>query len=62
MPETAQEWLEQVKTDTAKLATTLQAASEAGVSHALILPQLLLVFREAFGEMPPGFTLPGMPS
>lgn len=42
------------------LAETLRDASDAGVSHALILPRLMLVFRSAFGEMPPGFKLPGM--
>jgi hypothetical protein len=51
-----------VKEDAKRLAETLRDASDAGVSHALILPQLMLVFREAFGAMPPGFQLPGMPS
>lgn len=40
------------------LAETLREAADAGVSHALILPRLVLVFREAFGEMPPG--IPGL--
>jgi hypothetical protein len=57
---TPQQHLDAVKRDAAALAETLRDASDAGVSHALILPQLVLVFREAFGEMPPGFTLPGM--
>ena len=59
---TPQEHVEQVKQDAARLAETLKAASDAGVSHALILPQLVLVFREVFGEMPAGFSLPGMPT
>lgn len=41
------------------LADALRDASDAGVSHALILPRLVLVFREALGEMPQGFTIPG---
>lgn len=59
---TPQQHLERVKRDATALAETLREASDAGVSHALILPQLVLVFRTAFGEMPPGFTIPGMPS
>lgn len=43
------------------LASELRDATDAGVSHAVILPQLLIVFREVFGEMPDGFSLPGMP-
>lgn len=59
---TPQEHLDAVKRDAATLAVTLRDASDAGVSHALILPQLVLVFREAFGEMPAGFSLPGVSS
>ena len=59
---TQQEHLDAVKRDATALAETLRDAADAGVSHALILPQLVLVFREAFGEMPAGFTLPGLPS
>lgn len=46
-------YIERVRREAASLAETLRDASDAGVSHALILPQLILVFREAFGEMPP---------
>lgn len=46
-------YIEQVRSQAAELAETLRDAVEAGVSHALILPQLVLVFRDAFGEMPP---------
>jgi hypothetical protein len=59
---TPQQHLEAVNRDATRLAETLVAANDAGVSHALILPQLVLVFRTAFGEMPAGFTIPGMPS
>lgn len=57
----ADEYLERVKRDASTLAVTLREASDAGVSHALILPQLMLVFREAFGELPAGMSFPGMP-
>jgi hypothetical protein len=59
---TPQEHLEAVKRDAAVLAVTLRDASDAGVSHALILPQLVLVFREAFGEIPAGMVIPGVTS
>lgn len=59
---TAQEHLDAVKRDTERLCVTLREAQDAGVSHALILPQLVLAFRESFGEMPPGFAIPGLPS
>lgn len=57
-----QEHLAAVRRDATVLANTLRDASDAGLSHAVILPQLVLVFRQAFGEMPAGFTIPGMPS
>lgn len=53
-PLTQQQHLEKIRADCGALATTLQEASDAGISHALILPQLVLVFRRAFGEMPAG--------
>lgn len=55
-----QQWLERVKRDATVLAETLREASDAGVSHAIILPQLVLVFRQSFGEIPEGFQVPGM--
>lgn len=58
---TTQEHLAAVKRDAAQLAETLRDASDAGVSPALVLPQLVLVFREAFGEMPAGLVIPGLP-
>lgn len=47
------EHLERVKRDADTLARTMLAAQEAGVPHTLILPQLLLVFRNVFGAPPP---------
>lgn len=58
--QTEHDHIDRVKADAEKLAVTLRDASDAGVSHALILPQLVLVFREAFGEMPEGMQIPGM--
>jgi hypothetical protein len=57
---TVEEQLALVDERARALAETLRDASDAGVSHALILPRLVLVFREAFGEMPPGMTIPGL--
>jgi hypothetical protein len=45
-------YVDRVRTQASALAKTLREATEAGVSHAVILPQLILVFRDAFGEMP----------
>jgi hypothetical protein len=59
---TEQEHLELVTARASELAAALRDASDAGVSHALILPQLMIVFRETFGEPPSGWSLPGMPS
>jgi hypothetical protein len=53
-------YIERVKADATALAETLREASDAGVPTALILPQLVLVFRTSFGEMPAGFTIPGL--
>lgn len=54
------EHLGRVRRDAQQLAETLMAAADAGVSNALILPQLVLIFRQVFGEMPTGFQVPGM--
>lgn len=54
--------VERVKRAAEVLAGELRDATDAGVSHAVILPQLVLVFRQVFGEMPAGFTIPGMPA
>lgn len=59
---TKAEHMERIKAKATELADALRDASDAGVSQALILPQLMLVFKQSFGEPPPGFVLPGMPS
>jgi hypothetical protein len=48
-----QQHLDDVRTHATALAEALRDASDAGVPHGLILPQLVQVFRTAFGEMPP---------
>lgn len=48
------EHLEEIEATARDLAQKLNAASEAGVSPALILPRLVMVFRDVFGEVPPG--------
>lgn len=52
-PEIQAEYIARVQREGAAFAELLRDASDAGVSHMLILPQLVLVFRQAFGEMPP---------
>lgn len=52
-PEIQAEYVERVRREGAAFAELLRDASDAGVSHMIILPQLVLVFRQAFGEMPP---------
>lgn len=59
-PEEVDAHIERVKRDATALAETLREVSDAGVPTALILPQLVLVFRSSFGEMPAGFTIPGL--
>jgi len=53
-------WLNRIDTQARELAITLRDASDAGVPHALVLPRLMLVFRETFGAMPEGFSIPGV--
>lgn len=36
-----------------ELALMLNQASDQGLSPALILPRMVMVFREVFGELPP---------
>jgi hypothetical protein len=60
-PYTHDEWIARVEEQARELAVSLRDASDAGVSHALILPRLVLVFRQSFGEPPAGFAIPGMP-
>lgn len=61
MQRTQEEWLAAIEAQAVGLANLLQDASDAGVSHALVLPRLMLVFRQSFGEPPAGFVVPGMP-
>lgn len=64
MPElTDQEHVERIKSHAAELANALRAASDAGVSHSIILPQLMLIFRSSFGEPPAGLlaSIQGLP-
>jgi hypothetical protein len=56
------EHLKRIEARATELADALRDASDAGVSHALILPRLVMVFRSAFGEPPPGFVMPTLPS
>lgn len=53
MDDEIQRNLDAVRDAATTLAETLRDASDAGVPHGLILPQLVLVFKEAFGDMPP---------
>jgi hypothetical protein len=46
-------YVEKVKAEAGALAETLREAIEMGTSHAIILPELLMVFRDAWGTMPP---------
>lgn len=58
---TQQDHIAAVRANAKMLALSLREATDAGVSHAVILPQLVLAFREEFGEMPAGFSLPSIP-
>lgn len=51
---TADEHVARIRESAQQLATQLREANDAGVSHALILPQLMIVFRETFGDIPAG--------
>lgn len=57
-------YLADVRSDARRLAETLRTVADAGVPHSLVLPQLVLVFREAFGEMPANIAglVPGLAS
>lgn len=63
---TPEEHLRRLEDTVERFARELSEAQEANVSHALILPRLMLAFRRSFGEPPPGFVLPagipGLPS
>jgi hypothetical protein len=53
VPDPAEErrWVLEVRTDAERLCSTVKGATEAGVSDALLLPELIAVFREA-GMLP----------
>ena len=55
------ERIARIRAHAQQLAGELRDATDAGVSHAIILPQLMLVFREVFGELPAGMAIPGLP-
>jgi hypothetical protein len=55
---TTAEHLERITAQATALAESLREATDDGVSNALILPRLVLVFRQSFGEPPPGFQFP----
>lgn len=58
---TQAEHLEEIRQATVVVAERLKAATDDGVSHAVILPQMVLAFRESFGELPDGVGLPMLP-
>lgn len=58
---TAEEHVAGLEAAVEDFARRLTAAQEAGVSHAIILPRLMLAFRRSFGELPPGVTMPAIP-
>ncbi len=58
---TEAEHIARLRDDVAAFALHLTEAQAAGVSHALIIPQLMVAFRESFGELPAGTVLPAFP-
>lgn len=57
----AEEHVQRLEATVELFARQLAETQEAGVSHAIILPRLMLAFRRAFGEPPPGFVMPTLP-
>lgn len=57
---TAEEHVARLEADVETFARHLSEAQAAEVSHALILPRLMLAFRRSFGEPPPGFVMPAL--
>lgn len=49
---THDEHVAQVKADARRFFMSLQAAFDADVSHAILLPQLMLTYREVTGHLP----------
>jgi hypothetical protein len=58
---TNEEHVARLEADVETFARHLAEAQADDVSHAIILPRLMLAFRRSFGEPPPGFVLPGLP-
>ena len=54
--------LARVKEQADMFAVTLRDAADAGVPQAVIIPQLMLAFQAAFGKLPAGLTIPGLPA
>lgn len=61
MNEETEQHLRRIDEGAAELAAALKDALDAGVGQALVLPRLMLAFRQSFGQMPEGFTVPGLP-
>lgn len=59
---TRDEHLQRIDTAAAELAAALKDALDADVGQALVLPRLMLAFRQSFGDLPAGIVLPGMAS
>lgn len=57
---TEAEHVARLERDVSEFARHLTEAQEAGVSHAVLLPRMMLAFRANFGEMPAG--LPAWPA
>ena len=55
---TPEEHIARLERDVADFARHLSEAQDAGVSHAVLLPRMMLAFRANFGEAPAGFTMP----
>lgn len=60
LPPELEQLVVQLEQDVATFAQHLSAAQDAGVSHAILLPRMMLAFRRSFGEPPPGFALPNL--
>jgi hypothetical protein len=59
----AEQHVRRLEADIEVFARHLTEAQEAGVSHAIILPRMMLAFRRSFGDvpLPGGLTLPQLP-
>lgn len=59
-PHEQQALVADIRAKATDLAEALRLATDRGVSHAIVLPQLVLVFRQVFGEMPAGMQMPDL--